>query len=155
MATEIFVRKFNQQLIPADGFSLDALETLKPGTVYKIDVKSSRKYKFLQKAFVLVNYAFGIWEPVETHTHKGIPVQKNISKFRDDLTIMAGFYDVVAGIKGTRYAAKSWSFSEMPDDEDFSRLYSALIDVIIQDVISGYKKEDLDDIVNNIITGFA
>ena len=43
----------------------------------------------------------------------------------------------------------------MPDDQDFSQLYSKLIDVIFKKVLSGYTGEQLDEIVNNLLGGFA
>jgi hypothetical protein len=58
MASEIFVRKFQNSLIPADGVSAEAMEFLKPGIVYSVSVKSSRKYKFLgnSMAVTVINY---------------------------------------------------------------------------------------------------
>lgn len=154
MATEIFARRVNDALIAADGCSQEALDDLKAGTVYQVKLTASRKYKFLQKAFVLVWYAFEIWEP--NQEYKGQVVQKNLERFRDDLTILAGFYDLVPTLKGeVKAVAKSWSFSSMPDDEDFSKLYSGLINVVLARVLQGYSGEELDDIVNNIIHGFS
>lgn len=157
MATEIYCRKFQQSLIPADGFSADALDNLKFGTVYRIEIKASRKYKFLQKAFVLVQYAFDIWEPVSSVSeYKGSPVEKNLERFREMLTILAGFYRPVYKLDGSvQLVAKSWSFAEMPDDSDFEKLYQALITVIVEKVLDGYTGDDLDAIVNQIILGFA
>lgn len=157
MATEIYARKHQNAMIPADGFSADALDKLKPGTVYKIEIKASRRYKFLQKAFVLVNYAFDLWEPTEgAKEYKGRPVEKSIEKFREDMTILAGYYDAVYRFDGSvRLIAKSWSYNAMPDDEDFSKLYSALINVIIAKVLTSYTGQELDEIVNNIVLGFA
>lgn len=158
MATTLFARRINGSIIPADGVSAEALENLKPGVVYKIELKSSRQYKFLQKAFVLVNYAYEIWEPDEASLpeHRGRKVKVTKEAFRENLTILAGFYDPVVSIGGgVRPVAKSWSFSAMPDDEDFSKLYQGLITVIVEKVLDGYTGEDLDAIVNQIILGFA
>lgn len=157
MATEAFVRKFNNSLIPADAFSADALEGLKHGQVYKVELKANRRYKFLQKAFVLVGYAFDLWEPAgEATEYKGKPIEKNLERFREMLTIMAGHYTPVYKLDGSvQLIAKSWSYSSMPDDTDFSQLYNALLNVIIAKVISNHTGEELDEIVNNIVLGFS
>ncbi|MGZ8220020.1 MAG: DUF1367 family protein [Methylobacter sp.] len=157
MATELFVRRFNGALISADGISSEAMEDLKHGTVYQIKLTASRKYKFLQKAFVLVSYAFSLWEPQgEENEYKGRPIEKNAERFREMLTILAGFYDPVYKIGGdVQLIAKSWSYSAMPDDEDFSKLYNGLINVILANILPDYTGEQLDDIVNNLLRGFG
>ena len=158
MATQVFVRKFNNALCPADGFGIDAIENLKVGIVYKCEITASRNYKFLQKAFVLVNYAFEVWEPPTNGQlyYKGQEVEKDLEGFRDYLTILAGYYRPTYLLDGSvRLKAKSWSYKEMPDDQDFSQLYSKLIDVIFKKVLSGYTGEQLDEIVNNLLGGFA
>ena len=155
--SHIFARKFNHNLIPADGFSAEAMEKLKPGKVYKLEVRQSRNYKLLQKSFVVVQYAFDIWEPPTGQAeYRGKPIQKNLDRFREMLTILAGYYEPVYKLDGSvQLIAKSWSYAEMPDDEDFQKLYQSLITVIVEKVLTGYTGEDLDRIVNNIIAGFA
>lgn len=133
MTTTLFARRINGSIIPADGLSAEALENLKPRVIYKIELKASRQYKFLQKAFALVNYAYEIWEPDEDSLpeHRGRKVNVTKEAFQENLTILAGFYDSVVSIGvGIRPVAKSWNFSAMPDDEDFSKLYQGLITVI-------------------------
>lgn len=157
MATELFVRRFNGALIPADSISSEAMEELKHGTVYQIKLTANRKYKFLQKAFVLVSYAYGLWEPEgEGNEYRGEQIQKNAEQFRDMLTITAGFYKPVFRLDGgVQLIPKSWSYSEMPDDGDFSKLYNGLINAILAKVLPSYTGEQLDEIVNNLLRGFG
>jgi hypothetical protein len=157
MATELFVRRFNGVLMPADNISAEALEALKNGTVYQVKLVASRKYKFLQKAFVLVSYAYGLWEPQgQDSEYRGRPIEKNAERFREMLTITAGFYDPVYKLDGSvQLIAKSWSYSAMPDDEDFSKLYNGLINVILAKVLVGYTGDQLDAIVDNLLAGFG
>lgn len=74
---------------------------------------------------------------------------------RQELTIMAGYYDVVAKVDGTVKAkAKSLAFGSM-SEEEFSAVYSAVIDVGLRVLPYSMSADQLDNAVNELIRGFA
>lgn len=153
MATEIYMRKLYDTLAPVDQASLDSLCELLPNGEYKCVITKPRNLPFLKKFFALVNVAYEGWNP-DPVFHKGVEIKKNKDVFRKNLTVMAGFYDTVFNINGElRLEPKSISFANM-DDEEFSRLYSKFIDVVLGKVLTNYTKDDLDEQVNKIL-GFV
>jgi hypothetical protein len=126
-----------------------------PGELMVIDFKFPRNPKFHAKFFALLNVGFDSWEPERKHkTYKGLAVEKDFEQFREDITILAGFYEQTFDLRGhMKLKAKSISFASM-DDEDFSKLYSAVADVILREVCTRYAgREELDSVVEQI-TGF-
>ncbi len=124
--------------------------SIKNGEIVSAEIKRPRNYRFLKKYFALINYAYSIWTP-EEREYKGIPAEKNIDRFREDITIMAGHYEMVITVKNEiRYIAKSISFGSM-DENKFEQLYSKTIDVLLKHVFSNYTREDIDMVVENII----
>ena len=139
---------------PADEEAMAARKKWhKPGTVVTADVKVPRNPKFLKKYMALLRVGFEAWEPPIDHQFKGRPIEKDFERFRHDVAILAGFYTPVWNLKGEmRIEPKSIAFDAMEDDE-FERLYSATINVLLQQVLSskGYAAEDVDRLVNDIL----
>lgn len=153
MAIEVHVRKLYDKLVPVDQASADAMEKLKPNGEYKAVFTQPRNSGFHRKFFALLDVAYEAW-PAPDLEHKGVPVMKNRERFRKDIIIQCGFYYLSTGIDGrVRCDAKSISFANMEQD-DFEKLYSTAIDVILGKVLSGYTKADLDALVNKIL-GFC
>lgn len=125
---------------------------IKNGEVVSAEIKRPRNYEFHKKYFALLNYAFGVWEPEE---YKSKTVNKyfgkNFDRFREDITCLSGYYELVPTIDGqVRARAKSISFGKMDEDE-FQELYSKTIDVILKHVLHNYTHEDIDRVIENIV----
>ena len=143
---KLYLRKVGNAYIIDSGDDID----IKQGEVVSAEIKRPRNYRFHKKYFALLNYAFGVWEP-ECLDYNGQEVGKSFDRFRDDITILAGYYTLSENIKGEPKAeAKSISFGKMHEDE-FSCLYSKTIDVILKHVLKNYTREDVDRVVENII----
>lgn len=124
---------------------------IKGGEVVSAEIKRPRNYRFHKKYFALLQYAFDVWEP-ELLEYNGQEVGKNFDRFREDITILAGYYTLAENIKGEPKAiAKSISFGKMLEDE-FSCLYSKTIDVILKHVLKNYTREDVDKVVDRLIS---
>ncbi len=118
-----------------------------------LEVVQPRNPKFHRKFFALLNLGFEAWEPGRKHkTHKGIPVSKNFEQFREDITILAGFYEQTFDLHGRlKLKAKSISFAKMEEPE-FEQLYSAVADVLLEHVLTKYAgREELDSVVNQLM----
>lgn len=149
--TEILVTKTaGGGLAPADQQAADYIAKLKLGSVVKVKASRMRNPRFHRKFFALLNVAFDSWEPPAA-MFKGERVQKNFEQFRNDVTVLAGYYETTVTLKGeTRVVAKSISFGNMDQDE-FDALYSATVNVILSRILTNYTRDDLDNVVEQIL----
>lgn len=123
----------------------------KLGQSVSIEVKAVRNPKFHKKYFALLNLGFDYWETVGEY--KGGQMVKSFDRFRKDVAILAGYYDIVENIRGeARYEAKSISFGRMEEDE-FNKLYEATIQVLLDRVLSskGFTRGEVDHAVDNLL----
>ena len=115
-----------------------------------------RNGKFHRKYFALLNLGFDSWEPDRKHkSYKGREVAKNFERFREDITILAGYYFQTFDLQGRMVLkAQSISFANM-DDVEFERLYSAVVDVLLREVCKNYKnRAEIDRVVNELVGFF-
>jgi hypothetical protein len=76
--------------------------------------------------------------------------EKNFERFRQDMTILAGYFDRVPRIDGTiDIVAQSISFAKMTQDT-FDELYFATVDAVLKWVLRAYTREDLDHVMKEI-----
>jgi len=153
MATELHLRKLYNSFVPVDQVNLDAMEALTMNAEYKAILTRPRNIKFHRKFFALLSVAFEAWDPKPVF-YKGLEIHKNVDRFRKDIEILAGYFETVININGeVRLEAKSISFANMSEDE-FSRLYSRCVDVILGKILTNYSADDLDEQVNRVL-GFV
>jgi hypothetical protein len=137
-------------LIPADPQAADFINRLKLGQGITASVKRHRNPGHHKKYFALLNLAFDAWEPTEA-TYKGQRVGKNFDQFRNDVIVLAGFYEMAVNLKGeTRLTAKSISFANM-DQAEFDDLYNATCNVILQRILTNYTRDDLDAVIDRLM----
>lgn len=149
MSLIVYARPLEGELLPADEFSQSSIELLKPG-IYQCQLARPRNIQFHRKFFALLRLGFAMYNAPNLWVN-GMRVQKNFDKFREDVTILAGYYIYVFDIKGkASIMAKSISFANM-DDVEFQALYSSLINVLLENVCVRCSKEDLNNAVENIL----
>lgn len=137
-------------LIPADQQSAEEVAKLKTGQGVRVTMKKIRNVMHLRKFFALLNLAFDAWEPAVTE-FKGEPIKKNFDRFRNDITVLAGYYEATVNMRGeVRMVAKSISFGNM-DQSEFDSLYSSCIDVILQRILTNYTRDDLDEVIERVL----
>lgn len=150
-----YLRKLQGGMLVADNEeTADWLNTkVKVGAVVSGEFVQPRNYEFHKKFFALLHFAFECWEP-DLGEYNGLPVQKNFERFRKDITIACGFYDLVTNIRGeTRAEAKSISFASMGEDE-FNKLYQSTITLMISkyQILTGYRSwQEVDDVINQLL----
>jgi len=144
---ETYLKKIGPQL-----FRAEDMDHIKMGDVIKCTYTRPRNYQFHKKYMALLNLAFDAWEP---HIqYKGEEVEKNFDRFRKDIAILAGYYDLVPTMKGEAKAeAKSISFGKMTEEE-FTGLYDKTIDVLLKRVLTNYTRDDVDRVVQDVL-GFV
>lgn len=152
--TELVLTKGpNGILIPMDQQSKDFIEKLNSDAGLAVNVKRHNNPLFHRKMFALFNLAFEAWHPDEL-TYKGEIVSKNFDQFRNDVTILAGFYTSSINLRGeVRLTAKSLSFSAM-DQEEREKVYSAVLDVVLQKILTRYERDDIENVLSQVM-GFA
>ena len=128
------------------------LKNINVGEMLKISFSTPRNQKFHKKYFALLNLGYEHWTPARKHKkYKGVPVEKNFDVFRDDIQIMAGFYTLSFGVDGAmKTVPKSISFANMEQDE-FERVYDAVVNVILKNVLSNYTRADLDNVIEKMM----
>jgi len=151
MAVEIYLRKLYDTLVPCDQAQAEVLERLKPNAEYKAVFTQPRNPGFHRKAFALAQIAFDAWEPPKDKEYNGKPIMKEFEAFREELTVLAGFYDVTWTLAGKmKLRAHSWAWGAA-DQLKFEEMYQGFITVILRDILTGYTKDDLDATVDKIL----
>lgn len=138
--------------MPSDHKTEEWANKIKTGQVIHADFRRMRNYQFHRKLFALLNLAFEYWSPGEIDSKYGAP-EKNFDRFRNDLTILAGYYTVVIRLDGsTRIEAKSISFGKMDEDE-FSSLYNNVLNVILKkiDTLKDMTADEVNELVEKVL----
>lgn len=138
------IKQFNNALHPATHADVEKLKKVRAGEGIIVNYRKPRNFKFHNKYFALLNYAFDVWEPSDDTP------AKNFDRFREEVTMASGYYRVVPSIKGdTRYIAKSISFAAM-DENEFQELYEKSVSFLLKYVLKNYTREDLDNVLANL-----
>ena len=139
-------------LIPADEDSEKWYKKIGNGNMVHGNFKTNRNPIFHRKYFALLKIGYDNWHPGEINSKYGSP-EKNFERFRKDIAIMAGYYDLVIRLDGTsRPQPKSISFSSM-EQEEFEKLYSKTIDIFLKHIYGAeMDAEQIDIIVNQYLT---
>lgn len=117
--------------VPAFDHDLPRLTKFKNGEMYTADIKLTRNPAFHRKMFAFFNFCFAHWA-AERAGYEFTDEYTQKKEFRNNLTILAGFFDVVTTIKGeTKVRAKSLAYGNMEPDE-FERCYNAMVNAAIK-----------------------
>ena len=150
---ELALVKTNHGLIPVAANDAESVQRLKLGEVVRGEFKRMRNGQFQRKYMALLNLAFDHFEaqPV-TYRGQQVTPQKDFDEFRRWVAVLAGFYDVIGYPDGSvRVRAKSISFANM-DEEEFSSLYSASINVLLRHVLHQYNDySEVEHVVEQLV----
>lgn len=150
MATDIKLVKRCGVLMPLSEHDTEILQEIAEGEVVNCSISKPRNIKFHRKYFSLLDVLFDIFSP-EPIQKGGLIATKNRERFRKDIAIATGHYELVVNIKGEcRAEAKSISFAKM-DDIQFSKLYNDTINYGLQKIANGKTREELENWVNAIM----
>jgi hypothetical protein len=150
---EISLIKISGVMLPLTMHDKECVDSLRNNQIINCKVTKKRNVKFHRKFYALLNYAYDLFEPpqVEINGNK-IEGCKDFEEFRKWLIVKAGYYDVIGYPDGgVRLRAKSIKFSKM-DDEEFSRLYSNCIDVVLKYICVQYSEQELENTLNQVMS---
>jgi hypothetical protein len=147
---EIYLVKRYGQLMPANESDAEKINLLPDGGTFKASLTKPRNGGFHRKYFALLEVMFELWNP-ELPEWNGKPSMKSFERFRKDIAIATGHFELVVSIKGeVRAEAKSISFANM-DELQFAALYSMTISYAIQKICTDKTAEELDAWVQQIM----
>ena len=135
-----FIKQAGGVLIPASDLEADKLNRFKTGETYEIDIKLTRNGAFHGKVFAFFTFCFNYWAgPNEFQCQ-----HKQFDSFREDLTILAGFYVETYNLDGSiKLKAQSISYASM-DQGEFEMLYNALISAAIKNILPNADQTTID-----------
>lgn len=121
---------------------------IKVGQVCRVVVRVIRNWRFHRKVFSLFQFAYDQWEPA------GNAQYRNFEAFREELTIAAGFYEIVLRLDGvTQLRAKSLSFGSMGEQE-FEEVFKGLKAVVWSHVMANkgtYTPEQFENVLAQLL----
>lgn len=150
----VFAKGQGNTLVPVDPAAEQFVASLKLGAGAALEAKRVRNVKFHRKFFALLGLAFDVWEPTGEKTWKGEPIRKNFERFREDILIMAGHYDVSYGLDGSvKFSAKSISFANC-DESEFEPVYQGVLDVVWDRILREAhfrSRAEVESVVNQLM----
>lgn len=150
---DIHLTRTPSGLVPSDQMAADWLARVPMGKPVNATVKLPRNGKFHRKFFSMLNVAYSNHDWPDMQSQFG-PVKTSFDMFREYVTVKAGHYEADLTPQGEiRARAKSINFAQM-DEEEFGRLYSDVLDVILAEFLSNWTTGDMDRAVN-VMLGYA
>lgn len=145
------LKKTSHGLVPNDPSTGEWYEKLKIGEDVHGSLRKHRIGWMHRKYFALLTIGYSNWTPGKIDSEHGIP-EKNFNRFRKDVAIQAGFYEIVIRLDGTaRPEAKSISFVKM-DQEEFDRLYNRSLDVLLKRIYGkDWTKKEINEAVEKYL----
>ena len=145
-----FIKQAGGMLLPANDIEEERMARFKTGQLYEIEIKESRNGSFHRKVFSFMNYCFQFWCADRAGLGE-MNQHAQFEAFRKQMTISAGYYDIVAMVNGGQTVeAKSLSYSSM-SQEDFEHYYSALINAALKHIFGNTQDQD---VINQLYSFF-
>lgn len=133
MSFEIFIKKENNLLVPADKSSEERLEDLKSGQWYKAKIYKPRNVKFHRKFFALLN---AVIEQSDYFTGKSGSMA--IEELKERIKIKTGHYNITSEVdieglgKVPILKTRSIAFDKM-DNITFEAFYNTALHILRTD----------------------
>lgn len=155
MSKVVLMKVTGGYMLPVTQQDVEALAKIKEGDGIECSFTKKRQLWYHKKFFALLNYAYDVWEPPEVkwqirEADEPVTAVKNFERYRKDIIIKAGYYEIVVNLKGeARAEAQSISFDNM-DEDAFSMLFGKVLGVIIDLVLRNYTDDDIDRVIENL-----
>jgi hypothetical protein len=138
-------------LLPVDDPGKAWFRKMPMGTTVTVKVTIPVNGKFRRKFFAMLHASYDNYDWQEVMTKWG-PCKTDFETFRKYVTCKAGFYEMVLHpIKGPQAQPRSIAWAKMKDAE-FEKLYSSVLDVILAEFLTNWKRGDLDNAVNHMLS---
>lgn len=141
-----FVKHPGGTLTPASEIEAGRMDRFKTGDTYEVSIVLRRNPKLHGKMFAFFNFCFQYWTGDNNFTNEAA----QFDVFRNNLTVLAGFYDKFYTIAGeVRIEAKSLAYDKM-EPEEFEQCYNAQINAAMKHI---FRPEDTH-IYNQLMSFF-
>lgn len=135
---------------PADDDEQERLKRFKQGELIEVDIKLNRNYEFHKKMFSFFGFCFQFWCGSQGKT-EFMTNQAQQKEFRNNLTILAGYYEQVFDVRGGMHLrAKSLSFESM-EQEEFEECTNAMINAALKHI---FVKVSDENVINRLYSYF-
>jgi hypothetical protein len=150
MAKYNYIKTHGGVLIPADEDEAERMTSFKNGEMYQVEIKRSRNPHFHRKMFSFFSFCFKYW-CADNSKYELMTNEAQKKEHRNNLTIIAGYYDTVVDVRGeTHYRAQSLSYENM-DQEEFEQCCSAMINAALRTI---FKNVTDKNILNELYSYF-
>lgn len=135
---------------PATIVDAETLAKLSVGKPLGCTIKTLRNGQYHRKLFKLLGYLYDVL-PRKKAEYKGEPVEQSFDRFRADMVILSGHYEVDVAHDGKlRLEAHSLSYSQCTQ-EKAEQIYSSLINKALDLLGEDMTREGLEDIVKQLL----
>ena len=142
---DIFCIKHGDALHPASAYDKEELDKLPQDQAMRMTLRRVRNIKFHRKYMAMVHLAYDNWPYLGEFEG-----YKDFDSFRKELQILAGYRYPVVKLNGdVYYQSKSIAFGNMGEDE-FAKLYEAVLEAVRRHVIHHMDDEDLQNFLNEL-----
>lgn len=148
--SDLLFTKVRGMLAPATEEATEWLDGVAAGETLRGQMTRPRNVGFHRKFFAMLNVAYNNWPRPEIETPFGVATCSR-DKFRNDVIVLAGHGEPECNTRGEwRMRAKSISFASMDEDE-FSRLYNDVLNVILAKFLPKWTGDDMENAVNQVL----
>lgn len=135
---------------PADQDNLDKLPS---GQALRAEITRETNAAYRRKYHAMIDFAFDNWDPPAKYEAVHDCPRKDREQFRKEIQILAGFGYPVFRLDGSyTMEAKSISFAQLADDQEFEEsVYSPVAQVILDKILTNYSRNDLDQVINKMV----
>lgn len=142
---KIHLQKFNKSLIPVSDEDKLLFDKLSKDELYYFEIKKVRNPVLHKKFFALLRLAYDNMPEYLSERFFTPEV------FRSELLIRAGHCEIYYDFEGNeKYKARSINYETL-DDIEFSKVYSDVLNVILQKVLTESTEEEISDMLFNFL----
>ena len=142
------IKSYGGTLVPAGDIESEIMTKFANGEMCEVEIKTTRNPAFHRKMFAFFKFCREYYDCRSVHEFVSNAEQHD--RFRKDLTILAGFYDVTTRLNGEqRLEAKSLKESNM-SPEQFEECYKALVNAAMKHIF----KDCGPEIENRLLSFF-
>ncbi|WP_299077838.1 DUF1367 family protein [uncultured Paraglaciecola sp.] len=151
MSKDIIMQKRSDgSLVPTDTMGQDYIKNLPHGRSVGVTVTQARNYKYHQKLICLLTYCFDVM-PRKRVEYRGQMIEQEFETFRREFVAISGHYTVGVKMNGElRIEPQSISYAKC-SEELAQKIYSDVINKALELLGTDQTRDDLDEIVNNIL----
>lgn len=147
--SQLFLMKHGEVLVPGTQESKQIVERWRQREAVIATVRRARNPILHRRFFAMLQLAFDAWEP--PLLEDGTRPAKNFKRFRREMIVLAGHYELVASMRGDVIREpKSIAYDEMAEDE-FAQVCLDVAGVVLERILTNYTHAELERVVLRVL----